>query len=446
MLRREYLIVAQNEENFCNSEESFLNFLKSNSNIKILNNGKLKYQSNTNSNLYVFDFNLKTGKIKDKEERYFLFEILLKDENDIDIFILLNNILIKTFKKINPENTRINILWDDTGRYFAIQSYPHINEVENLMRKLISKFMLINVGMNWSEEVLEKEMRKKIENRKDDNAESLLDVTYNLDFINLSNILFDKYRKKSIEDFDKLISMKEKTVFNIEELKTFSLVSNWELYFSSKINKKENQIKEKWEILYKLRNHVAHNRYISQEQYNKILGITKELKKILSEAILKLEEIKISDEDKVFVAATILNDPDLPSYVNAERAVKKWYLSIYKDTSRISLERNSPMNQVDILIERKDGELIIVEVKLYRKVFSQLDQFLRRSIEQVQNYKYFYASQKKNSQISVEIVLVLINEDEAKKMLELLKSKESYSSFRIIVGYINEDDFIPINT
>ena len=101
---------------------------------------------------------------------------------------------------------------------------------------------------------------------------------------------------------------------------------------------------------------------------------------------------------------------------------------------------------VDILIERKDGELIIVEVKLYRKVFSQLDQFLRRSIEQVQNYKYFYASQKKNSQISVEIVLVLINEDEAKKMLELLKSKESYSSFRIIVGYINEDDFIPINT
>ena len=50
--------------------------------------------------------------------------------------------------------------------------------------------MLINVGVNWSEDAMIPDLMKKIENY--DEADPYLNDLYKLDFIHLNQVLFDK--------------------------------------------------------------------------------------------------------------------------------------------------------------------------------------------------------------------------------------------------------------
>lgn len=77
------------------------------------------------------------------------------------------------------------ILWDDISLYYSQQAYPIIYEIENLMRQLITKFMLINAGLRWEKERTPEDVRKSI---NDKNKEPT--VLYNVDYIQLSNFLF----------------------------------------------------------------------------------------------------------------------------------------------------------------------------------------------------------------------------------------------------------------
>ncbi|WP_235309472.1 hypothetical protein, partial [Klebsiella quasipneumoniae] len=86
------------------------------------------------------------------KERYFVITLENNDEALVDEFSEVGDKIKEISRRINPESTIINVLWDDVGRYYANKAYPLINEVENVMRKLIGKFMLINVGMDWSRE------------------------------------------------------------------------------------------------------------------------------------------------------------------------------------------------------------------------------------------------------------------------------------------------------
>lgn len=69
--------------------------------------------------------------------------------------------------------------------YYSQQAYPIIYEIENLMRQLITKFMLINAGLRWEKERTPEDVRKSI---NDKNKEPT--VLYNVDYIQLSNFLF----------------------------------------------------------------------------------------------------------------------------------------------------------------------------------------------------------------------------------------------------------------
>jgi len=148
----------------------------------------------------------------------------------IDEFAELGDKIKQISTRINPESTVVNTLWDDVGRSYAYQAYPLINEVENLMRKLISKFMLINVGMNWSKESMHPDLFKKIENYEEEDLN--LNDLYKLDFIHLSQVLFQKKRDISLDELDRVLSKTKFSAKDQEKILKYVPVSNWEKHFS----------------------------------------------------------------------------------------------------------------------------------------------------------------------------------------------------------------------
>ncbi|HFF9072736.1 TPA: hypothetical protein ACGFBE_005440, partial [Escherichia coli] len=141
-MKLEFLVLVTNDDSFCNSKKAFIDFLKIDSLISITGR-KLTYKKTPRSNpLITVKFNVETNNIPSNKERYFIIALENTSEELIDEFSEVGDKIKELCKRINPESTVINILWDDIGRYYAHKSYPIINDVENVMRKLISKFML----------------------------------------------------------------------------------------------------------------------------------------------------------------------------------------------------------------------------------------------------------------------------------------------------------------
>ncbi|WP_413174885.1 hypothetical protein [Anabaena azotica] len=165
------------DESFCNTKEAFIDFLKIDSLISVIGQ-KITYRRDPNGNELVHaNFHVETGIVESKRERYFLIVLTCKNKNLIDEFSELGEKIKTISLRICPGSTKINTLWDDVGRIYAEKAYPLINEVENLMRKLISKFMLINVGMEWSKDTIHDELFKKIEDYEDE-ENSLLSIKF----------------------------------------------------------------------------------------------------------------------------------------------------------------------------------------------------------------------------------------------------------------------------
>jgi len=128
------------------------------------------------------------------------------------------------------------------------------------MRKLISKFMLINVGMNWSEEAIHREILDKITTRHGD-QNSYLDILHKTDFIHLSDVLFKKYRALDLNELDRILSKESASDETFVTIKKILPKSNWERYFSTIIQYDEEELKKKWKLFPTLK---SFNRFLSQ--------------------------------------------------------------------------------------------------------------------------------------------------------------------------------------
>lgn len=54
--------------------------------------------------------------------------------------------------RINEEcgnQFKINTIWDDVSIYYSQKLYPAMIEIENVLRKLIYRFMIKTVGSSW---------------------------------------------------------------------------------------------------------------------------------------------------------------------------------------------------------------------------------------------------------------------------------------------------------
>lgn len=376
-MKLEFLVLVKNDDSFCNSKKAFIDFLKVDSLISITGQ-KLTFKRTQKSKpLITVKFRVETDNIPSNKERYFLIVLENIKEELVGEFSEVGNKIKEICKRINPESTVINVLWDDIGRHYAYLAYPLINDVENVMRKLISKFMLINVGMDWSKETMHPDLAKKIEKFEDEDTH--LNDLYKLDFINLSHVLFQKKRDITLDELDRVLA---KTSFeDTDKAKILKYVprSNWEKYFSTLLGENSQSLEKKWELLYKLRNKVAHNRFLTKEDFERVKGLTSQVKEILKVAINKLGEIDLDEEDRELIIHSYQSEsPHAHAYL-AEKTVAEYYMK--NGFEVIAPDFRSSRYATDFVVKNSNSS-IAVEVKSLslRALMVSLKRKLEKSI------------------------------------------------------------------
>ncbi|MFJ7798598.1 hypothetical protein [Pseudomonas sp. NPDC096950] len=378
-MRVELLVLIPGAESFCMSKKALVEFLKVDALIEI-SGQKISYKRTLKSKEIVSaKFRIDTDLVKSKQERYFTLTLEISEDANLDEFNELCDRLRSIIERIVPGKTTINTLWDDIGRAYAEKSYPLINEVENLMRRLIAKFMLINVGVNWSKDTINQDLVKKINSFGEDEPHT--NDLFKLDFIHLKEVLFEKKRDISLDELDRILS---KTVFSASDqelIRRYMPRSNWEKYFSTLIDEPEHSIDTKWELLYKLRNKVAHNRNVKKEDFEKIKGLCGGLKSILASASAKLGEIDIDEADRDLLIFSYGTESHQILALLSERAVADYY-------SKLGYMIDFPrLNDFDVdFVASVHGESIGVEVKFFRAELplSAMRSIIRKQSQQVQ--------------------------------------------------------------
>lgn len=288
-LRTEFLIL-KDENDSCNSIETFKNLLNSCASFKVTakefrHKGFLMYyELSTNT--------LNNGKAV---ERYFHLVLTRKSEGDIEKeadIPKINNAIKDLRSVINTfgNGLRLIKLWDDISVYQSEKAYPLLHEIENLMRQLIMKFMLMQLGTAWLDTAVPHSTKKTIEDnaKRNKKASELIERgLFEADFIDLADFLFKEYSTFKEGDFFKVIrNAKPEDTIKANKYKDLLPKSNWDRYFSKLIE--IEGLNKKWKRLYDLRNLIAHNRHLTTKEFDEITELTSEMRLKLIDAISKI--------------------------------------------------------------------------------------------------------------------------------------------------------------
>jgi hypothetical protein len=367
-VKTEFLILIPEAERFCSSKLSYEKFLSLHEKISI--QGKKITITDSANNKFTADLQIETGKVKSGIERYFDVTLEIADdtpESDLKSFTELSQLIKSYSSRIAPGETVINTVWDDIGRQWAEKSYPLINKTENMMRKLIAKFMLITVGISWSKTSIKPELFKKIEDFKDE--ELYLNDLHKLDFIHLKEVLFDKNREISTQDLYRLLQKKNLTKEDIESIKKYIPTSLWDKYFSEIIKAKGIELGQSWEHLYKLRNKVAHNRYIAYEEFCRIRSTSNKIQEALGEAIQKLGQINIEETDREQLISTYASGGEEEASLVMESAVAEYYQKLGYQISNLSDTSGTEKKVASFFISDENHTSAVI-IKSYTPLFA----------------------------------------------------------------------------
>ncbi|MCE2982908.1 MAG: hypothetical protein LW832_05020, partial [Parachlamydia sp.] len=233
MLKLEYLIFIDNEGIKCNDEKSFNHLLQSNPDIEVKNN-KIKYKSIT------VDYELTFGQIADTNRTYFHLIFNYNEIDKIDIYVSL----LKSVKSVIHIITKTpQTLYDGISIYYSNLAYPIISDIENVMRRLITKFMLTKVGVDWIKDRTPDDVKSSINSSNKD-----LTYLHNVDFIQLKNFLFSENYPVHKENLvKKLKEAKDISELNLDDIKVLIPNSNWERYFSTNISISKEKLIKSWD-------------------------------------------------------------------------------------------------------------------------------------------------------------------------------------------------------
>lgn len=289
----EYLAVINCREGFCRTIESFNNLIQSYGDIKVVEN-TIEYEGVT------FDYKVHMGDIDGGDKRFFHLEFFCSGRDNLENFKLFLRSVRTLLSRVSDKPPEV--LWDDLSSELSAAAYPVIHDIENLMRKLITKFMLITIGGAWASSVVPQDVSDSIKNKKTISHNYL----YDTDFNQLANFLFKKYATGNLNSLVAKIATAEViTDLDLLELKELVPLSNWERYFSPVIECTSEYLQSRWAKLYELRCMIAHNNFISTESFNLVKVLASEVKEKLAEAILNIEKIHVSAIQKEEVVESV---------------------------------------------------------------------------------------------------------------------------------------------
>ena len=148
-MKSEYLITFDSKDELCTSVEKFKSLLAAHASISFGKKDKVSFSGKD------FSYQLAQGKLTDGSLYY---DLTLESTEPADQETYKG--LLKVVRKIctMTSGRNIIILHDGVGEEYCQQGYPTIYKTENLMRKLIAKFMAISIGYDWSDALTPKEV------------------------------------------------------------------------------------------------------------------------------------------------------------------------------------------------------------------------------------------------------------------------------------------------
>lgn len=342
-MKVEYLIVFKTEDHVCNSVRSFMNLIGTDDLIEVKSSSVIKYNSDE------FEYRVGSGEIIDKTQKFYQLEISCAVDQNAEN---LNELVRRIRKLVIKFGGEINVLWDDFGLANAAKAYPEICRVENLLRKLISKFMLTNIGTVWENKTIPSEVKKAV----DTNKRSRDSLLHKVDFIHLADFLFKPYQTKPQSELvDKISKSQDISDLNLEDLKSFLPESNWKRYFNKVVGCDDGFLSKRLQQLYELRCLVAHSNYLTRKDLDDVFLLVNEIEEQLSTALDKIDNIVVPAEEKETVvenAAANINravGEYIDHWKSVESQINHLYTRIVGDSTHLPIIR-----KVKNLIEKEE--------------------------------------------------------------------------------------------
>jgi len=308
MIKIEYLLPFNTKDGICKDIPSFTSLINSNADISI-KTGKISFKKK--------NYNYKVELTEVQEQECSVFHITIETSKLSQNFRKMLQMFRKTVGPHLQEN--IQVIWDGISFEWAKEIYPLIYQVENSMRMLISKFMLIKLGTGWHKLSVPKDVQESI---KSENYKPSHGILYEVDFIQLSNFLFKPYSIKDVTKLPQVLNDIPKsgklTKEKIESIKNYIPKNNWDRYFSELVDFESEEFKRKWQLLYEIRCKVSHNRSMKIDDYTEAKKLCEELTIVIDKAMSKLGAIDISDDDKENISLHTIATVSEPTqkYVN----------------------------------------------------------------------------------------------------------------------------------
>jgi Apea-like HEPN len=290
----EYLITVDQKESFCKTVAGFNNLIKTIDGVSI-SSKDLKLGALSIS------YEVQTGEIQNDKQRFFHVRLLLDNEAHLPEF----EVFLKSIRTLlhKAGGKPPHVLWDGLSFNYAQTAYPIVHEIENTMRKLITKFMLINVGLGWAKEAVPREVLDSVRSKDTKLDHNYL---YEVDFIQLSNFLFKEYATVNPSTLiEKVRKANNIADLDLNELKLSIPKSNWDRFFSKVVKCESEYLKIRWDRLHERRNQIAHNRSVSKFEFDEICTLRDELAPKLQQAIEGLDQVTISEDDRDLLSENV---------------------------------------------------------------------------------------------------------------------------------------------
>lgn len=286
-MKSEYLITFDSRDGLCTSVEKFKSLLGAHESISFGKKDKVSFGGKE------FLYQLAQGNLTDGSIYY---DLTLESTEQAEQETYKH--LLKEVRRIctKASGRQIIILHDGVGEDYCQQGYPTIYRTENLMRKLIAKFMAISIGYDWSDASTPKEVLDSV---RTDGKREKSNFLHEVDFIQLSNFLFKRYTKADSSRF--IDSLKEKSddeFIKVGDLRQYSPFTNWEKFFAKRVNCDSEYLRTKWERLYEYRCKIAHCKGITKQELDDLVTISGDICEKIQAALDSVGDVHVEEAER----------------------------------------------------------------------------------------------------------------------------------------------------